>query len=76
MRGLLYACSFLVMEMDEKTVTEQTFIKTADFVKCHLLDRVRHLAKSDPTLVKPLSTVGNGGVVNKLTTSDEVKYHK
>ena len=75
MLELLYACLFLVMEMDNKTVTEQTLVTTANFVKCHLLDRVRHLAKSEPSLVKPLSTVDNGGVINKLTTSDKVKYN-
>ena len=74
MLKLIYTYLFLVMEMDNKTVTEQTLVTTADFVKCHLLDRVRHLAKSEPTLVYPLSTVDNGAAVNKSTTSDKVEY--
>jgi hypothetical protein len=41
--------------MEQSNDTETVSLTTADYIKVHLLDRVRHLEKSEPTLTAPLN---------------------
>lgn len=41
--------------MEQSNDTEKVSLTTADYIKVHLLDRVRHLEKSEPTLRAPLN---------------------
>lgn len=45
---------------------------TVNYVNDHLLDRVRHLKKTEPTLVQPLNAKDDQKVFIKLSTIDLV----
>jgi hypothetical protein len=47
-------------------------LTTANYVNNHLLDRVRHLQKTEPTLVQPLFTEDDKKVFVKLSSIDLV----
>ena len=55
----------------DKTELSAADLTTANYVNDHLLDRVRHLQKTEPTLVKPL-TEGDKNVFVKLNAIDLV----
>ena len=64
----------MVIDMEhkkDKTELSAVDLTTANYVNDHLLDRVRHLQKTEPTLVKPL-TKGDKNVFVKLNAIDLV----
>ena len=64
----------MVIDMEhkkDKTELSAADFTTANYVNDHLLDRVRHLQKTEPTLVKPL-TEGDKNVFVKLNAIDLV----
>jgi hypothetical protein len=63
----------IVME-DEKDKDKfaPQHLTTANYVKNHLLDRVRHLQKTEPTLVQALSGEDDKNVFVKLNAIDLV----
>ena len=64
----------MVIDMEhkkDKTELSAADLTTANYVNDHLLDRVRHLQKTEPTLVKPLAE-GDKNVFVKLNAIDLV----
>ena len=63
----------IVMEHEkEKDKFAPQHLATANYVKNHLLDRVRHLQKTEPTLVRALSGEDDKNVFVKLNAIDLV----
>ena len=58
-------------EMDKDKVRPPQ-LTTANYVKNHLLDRIRHLQKTEPTLVQALSNEDDPNVFVKLNAIDLV----
>ena len=56
----------------DKTELSSADLTTANYVNDHLLDRVRHLQKTEPTLVQPLFTEDDKNVFVKLSAIDLV----
>ena len=58
----------IVMEHEkDKDKFAPQHLTTANYVKNHLLDRVRHLQKTEPTLVKPIFSEDDKKVFVKLS---------
>ena len=63
----------IVMEHEkEKDKFAPQHLTTANYVKNHLSDRVRHLQKTEPTLVQALSDEDDKNVFVKLNAIDLV----
>ena len=65
----------MVIDMEhkkDKTELSAVDLTTANYVNDHLLDRVRHLQKTEPTLVQPLFAEGDKNVFVKLSAIDLV----
>ncbi|NCX83705.1 MAG: hypothetical protein EBX04_07380 [Rhodobacteraceae bacterium] len=63
------------MDMEHKkdeTELSSSDLTTANYVNDHLLDRVRHLQKTEPTLVQALSGEDDKNVFVKLNAIDLV----
>jgi len=61
----------IIMEHEKDKFVSQ-HLTTANYVKNHLLDRVRHLQKTEPTLVKPIFSEDDKKVFVKLSAIDLV----
>ena len=61
----------IIMEHEKDKFVPQ-HLTTANYVKNHLLDRVRHLKKTEPTLVQALSGEDDKNVFVKLNAIDLV----
>ena len=61
----------IIMEHEKDKFVPQ-HSTTANYVKNHLLDRVRHLQKTEPTLVQALSAEDDKNVFVKLNAIDLV----
>ena len=59
----------IIMEHEKDKFVPQ-HLTTANYVKNHLLDRVRHLQKTEPTLVQALSGEDDKNVFVKLNAID------
>ena len=57
---------------NDKTKLRPSHLTTANYVNNHLLDRVRYLQKSEPTLVQPLFNEDDKNVFIKLSAIDLV----
>ena len=65
----------MVMDMEHKKDENElssSDLTTANYVNDHLLDRVRHLQKTEPTLVQALSGEDDKNVFVKLNAIDLV----
>ena len=65
----------MVMDMEHKKDENElssSDLTTANYVNDHLLDRVRHLQKTEPTLAKPIFTDYDNKVFVKLSVIDLV----
>ena len=63
----------IVMEHEkDKDKFAPQHLTTANYVKNHLSDRVRHLQKTEPTLVQALSAEDDKNVFVKLNAIDLV----
>ena len=65
----------MVIDMEHKkdeAKLSSSDLTTANYVNDHLLDRVRHLQKTEPTLVKPIFTEDDKKVFVKLSAIDLV----
>ena len=65
----------MVIDMEHKkdeAKLSASDLTTANYVNDHLLDRVRHLQKTEPTLVKPIFSEDDKKVFVKLSAIDLV----
>ena len=65
----------MVIDMEHKKDENElssSDLTTANYVNDHLLDRVRHLQKTEPTLVKPIFCEDDKKVFVKLSAIDLV----
>jgi hypothetical protein len=65
----------MVIDMEHKkdeAKLSSSDLTTANYVNDHLLDRVRHLQKTEPTLVKPIFCEDDKKVFVKLSPIDLV----
>ena len=65
----------MVIDMEHKkdeAELSSSDLTTANYVNDHLLDRVRHLQKTEPTLVKPIFCEDDKKVFVKLSAIDLV----
>ena len=65
----------MVIDMEHKkdeAKLRPSDLTTASYVHDHLLDRVRHLQKTEPTLVQPIFTEDDKKVFVKLSAIDLV----
>ena len=61
----------IIMEHEKDKFVPQ-HLTTTNYAKNHLLDRVRHLQKTEPTLVKPIFSEDDKKVFVKLSAIDLV----